>query len=979
MEAYVYGGKEHYIQAFNAIAMLSGTDSISSLIRLVMLMGLVMVLAQVAFTLQLRQVMNWFLSATTLLFVAFVPKSDVVIHDRVTVGAPTVVANVPIGLAFIFSVATTAGDRGIRLMETAFGDPEIAKWSENGMIYASRLVRELNQMRWIDEEFSQNMQSFITNCVFYDLADGQLQLQEIRDSDDLFTLITVDHAPNPGRSGPWLAGGSETIRTCDQIATGLVNAVEAARTLSETRLARRMHPDDADAAARTMLSTEIEGAHTLLMGQSRNASDIFIQAMMVNSFREGIGTFSAESGADISEFGLTRAELQTHNTNMFNAALAMKWIPYLKVVLEIMFYSMFPLLFPFMLLPGSMGLIRSYFMGFIVLQAWGPLFVIANKIMMIAATSWTQAEAYDPSANGDAGTITLFNMQSIAEANSDIASIAGMMTIMIPVIAHQLAQGASAIASQSESLLSSVRAGASDGARDATTGNLSLASTGYDTHRFDQTFGNQTQMSHSIDVGSVTSNTQAGARHTFAPDGSEIYDNSGALSQTGLGNQFTRTIGSQFERRASEAQQYAQSWSRSATDSREAGASVLFGDREATHSMTQSILSDGSNATVEQRESAAIVQRHNAHVDQAYSQAVQEQSAVNMGIDGAVSAGVRGSAGLEVFGTGGAAFGEASATARAGWSENDSETFRADYRESLSSDEQRELNNALATVSGFSSSATYSQGGGIQNTAMRDAQDHFRQAQRYEESASQARSIQQQAQESAAEYESGNLTWSQPLQDQFLNFVSTQSRPDGSFYGSGAGWQDDVTDMIRHGDRTGELQGLLQGFADAQLPTLPQIGDIGEFEVGGAGLIDHGQIDGARQQAGDITTSITGTSTELSAANASLGVNPAAVDAIDGARGASAATGAEIDQRGTQFDQPLFDGLPRMDEMRRSNEVRETVADGSSFRPDFSFLDEGLPGSPASIANQIGQSQTRAEYEAELEAMEGFATRFNER
>ncbi|GLK53547.1 MULTISPECIES: conjugal transfer protein TraG N-terminal domain-containing protein [Alphaproteobacteria] len=979
MEAYVYGGKEIYVQAFNAIAIMSGLDSVSSLIRLVLLIGLAMVLIQVAFTNKVKEILSWFLTATTILAVGFVPKSDVVIHDRIGGGAPTVVANVPLAVAFVFSVSSTAGDRMTSLMETVFGDPDIAKYSENGMIYGSRLMRELNQMRWIDEEYAQNMQSFLTNCVFYDLLEGDIELQDIRDSEDLFSLITVDHPPNPARSGPWLTDGAETIETCAYIAGELSSGADAARALSETYLARRLHPDDADAAARTLLSSEVAGAHTLLMNQARASSEVFIQAMMINSFRESVETFSAESGGELSGYGLARAELQTRNTNLFNAALAHKWIPYLKVVLEIMFFCMFPLLIPFMLLPGmGVSLIRSYFGGFIMLQSWGPLFVVLNKIMMVAAVSDTQAAAYDPTGGGDAGSITMFNLQSIADANSDIASIAGFMTMLIPVIASALALGVDRVASQSESLLSSVRAGASDAARDETTGNLSLGTTGYDTHRFNQTFGNQHQMNHSLEAGAASMNTASGGHIAITPDGREVYDNTGALSKTGTGAQFARAIGSQFERRASEAAQYAETWTESAAQSREEGASVLFSDRETVQSMAQSVLSEGSSATQEQRAAAAIVQRHNEHADQAYSQAVEEQAQLNYGVDGAITAGARASGGMELFGTGGAVFGEARVRGSAGWSEADRETIRSDYRESLSSDEQRELTDALATLNSFSTSAGYSESGGIQNSTARDAQQHFREAERFEESASRARSIQQQAQTAAAEYESGNLSFTQPLEDQFLQFVGTQRNDAGDIYSSQPFWQDEVTQMIVNGDRSPELQGLLQGFADAQLPHLPQIGDVSAFSVAGDDLVNYGQIDNAAARTGDVATRIGETAADLSTTNAGVGFNGEAMDAVQAGRDISGQVQDGIGGRSAEFDQPLFDGTPHMRDMRRANEEREDVADGMP-KPDFTFLPDGMPGSPATNAiGQVGQMQNTQEIEADIAAMEGFATRFSE-
>ena len=85
---------------------------------------------------------------------------------------------------------------------------------------------------------------------------------------------------------------------------------------------------------------------------------------------------------------------------MLSARLSQKWVPILKMVLEILFYSMFPILAPFFFLPGmGIQLIKQYLTGFLILQAWGPLYVVLNKIMMHAAIISSQAAAVDGAAH----------------------------------------------------------------------------------------------------------------------------------------------------------------------------------------------------------------------------------------------------------------------------------------------------------------------------------------------------------------------------------------------------------------------------------------------------------------------------------------------------------------------------------------------------------------------------------------------------
>ena len=61
----------------------------------------------------------------------------------------------------------------------------------------------------------------------------------------------------------------------------------------------------------------------------------------------------------------------------------MKWVPILNIVLTVVFYAMFPVLFPLFLMPETgVSTLRGYVTGFFYLAAWGPLYVVLHMIMM---------------------------------------------------------------------------------------------------------------------------------------------------------------------------------------------------------------------------------------------------------------------------------------------------------------------------------------------------------------------------------------------------------------------------------------------------------------------------------------------------------------------------------------------------------------------------------------------------------------------
>ena len=65
MEIFTIGGGEYIVNVLNAVSAWTGGGGFRSLLRVVMVMGLIYSLLVVAFTLNFRAWMNWFLQATT--------------------------------------------------------------------------------------------------------------------------------------------------------------------------------------------------------------------------------------------------------------------------------------------------------------------------------------------------------------------------------------------------------------------------------------------------------------------------------------------------------------------------------------------------------------------------------------------------------------------------------------------------------------------------------------------------------------------------------------------------------------------------------------------------------------------------------------------------------------------------------------------------------------------------------------------------
>ena len=102
LEVFSIGGGEYIVNVLNAVAVLAGGGGFRSMLQVMMVMGLTYILVVVAFSLDWRQWMRWFMGATLMYGALVVPTVDVKVTDRINPSlAPAVVPNVPVGLAAV--------------------------------------------------------------------------------------------------------------------------------------------------------------------------------------------------------------------------------------------------------------------------------------------------------------------------------------------------------------------------------------------------------------------------------------------------------------------------------------------------------------------------------------------------------------------------------------------------------------------------------------------------------------------------------------------------------------------------------------------------------------------------------------------------------------------------------------------------------------------------------------------------------------
>ena len=527
LEVFTVGGGDYLVNTFNAIAAWTGSGGFKALIRVCMVMGLIYALLVTAMELDWRAWFRWFIQSTLIYLVLMVPTVTVKVTDRVNPGlAPATVANVPIGLAAMASFTSQVSDYLTRTAETVFVMPAALNYSTGGFVYGARMWDKVRGFEIRDPVFKANVDGYLKQCAYYDILLGTKSLKLLSEAPDLWAELGVNAATNRGMK--YLTDtGAGTVdiegKTCAEAWTLINNQWDAQITAYALPFAHTMYPKLTQAAAGAKLAADVPVVSQLLTGTAMTRNQFFKQKSMVDAFEAAQLDFG---NADADSFALQRADTQTRNAMTTAAEQGLIWIPVLGVVLTVVFYALFPIVFPLLLFPRTgIGTLKGYFSGFFYLSAWGPIYVLIHSFIMDRLTSQTNALA--------AGSVNLANWAGIDAVNQDVATMAGFLMMSVPVLALMVMRGTMSVANNLGSMLAPVQSGSDAAALERTTGNYAYGDVSYGNLNADNRQMSQWNTAPNLLAGSAHSGFREADGRMFNEYGSgnTVIDTNSAISQ----------------------------------------------------------------------------------------------------------------------------------------------------------------------------------------------------------------------------------------------------------------------------------------------------------------------------------------------------------------------------------------------------------------------------------------------------------------
>ncbi|MCI8125071.1 conjugal transfer mating-pair stabilization protein TraG, partial [Klebsiella pneumoniae] len=541
LEVYAIAGGDWLRGNLNAIAAFMGTGTWSTIEKMCIAISVLIVAGNWVKKHNVMDLLGWVFSLT-LVSMLVVIRTPVQIIDYSNVAQVYEVDNVPIGLAIPASLTTRVGNALIQSYEMVFALPDSVTYSKTGMLFGSNLVAKSTDFLSQNPQITTLFSDYVQNCVMGDIfLNHKYTFEELLNSPDPYTLIFANPSPLRG-----VFDKNNQFQTCEEASRDLKSALALdTQTGGKTwnyyvrqLFGGKPNPD-------LLFSQMIGDSYNYFYSSGQSAGQIIRQNVTMNALRSGIQSYAARSGDTASLVNIANTS-SLEKQRLAQATMghqALRTLPLMQTVIMGIMIGMFPIMvMAAMFNMMTLQVLKGYVFALIWLQTWPLLFAILNSAM-----------AYYAKQNGV--PVVLSELSQVQLKNSDIATTAGYIAVMIPPLSWGIVKSMGAAFSSAYSHFSSSGLSAtSQAASGVVDGNYSFANM-----QMENVSGYSWGTNSTTSFGQMSRQLANGGMSTQTRDGSMVWDSGGAMSKLPVDINVGRQIASAQQQMAREADVQAES------------------------------------------------------------------------------------------------------------------------------------------------------------------------------------------------------------------------------------------------------------------------------------------------------------------------------------------------------------------------------------------------------------------------------------
>ncbi|MEH3297017.1 conjugal transfer mating pair stabilization protein TraG [Raoultella planticola] len=541
LEIYTIAGGDWFRGNLNAIAAFMSTGTWSTIEKMCIAFSVLIVASSWVKKHNIMDLVGW-VFALTLVSMLVVIRKPVQIIDYSNVSQVYQVDNVPIGLAIPASLTTRVGNALIQGYEMIFSLPDSVTYSKTGMLFGSNLVAKSTDFISQNPEITTLFSDYVQNCVMGDIfLNHKYSFEELLNSPDPYTIIFSNPSPLRG-----VFDKKNQFRTCQEASRDLKAALAldtqtGGKTWSyyvRQLFGGKPNPD-------VLFSQMIGDSYNYFYSSGQSAGQIIRQNVTMNALRSGIQSYAARSGDTASLVNIANTS-SLEKQRLAQATMghqALRSLPMMQTVVMGIVIGLFPIMvMAAMFNMMTMQVLKGYIYALMWLQSWPLLYAILNSAM-----------AYYAKQNGV--PVVLSELSQLQLKNSDIATTAGYISMMIPPLTWAMIKSMGAGFSSAYShFASSGLSSTSQASSSVVDGNYSFSNM-----QTDNVSGNSWNTNSNTAFGQMSRQLGNGGMGTQTRDGSMVWDSSGAMSKLPVDINVGRQIASAQQQMARESDVQAQS------------------------------------------------------------------------------------------------------------------------------------------------------------------------------------------------------------------------------------------------------------------------------------------------------------------------------------------------------------------------------------------------------------------------------------
>ncbi|MBV5129460.1 conjugal transfer mating-pair stabilization protein TraG, partial [Klebsiella pneumoniae] len=420
--------------------------------------------------------------------------------------------------------------------------PDSVTYSKTGMLFGSNLVAKSTDFLSQNPQITTLFSDYVQNCVMGDIfLNHKYSFEELLNSPDPYTLIFANPSPLRG-----VFDKNNQFQTCEEASRDLKSALALdTQTGGKTwnyyvrqLFGGKPNPD-------LLFSQMIGDSYNYFYSSGQSAGQIIRQNVTMNALRSGIQSYAARSGDTASLVNMANTS-SLEKQRLAQATMghqALRTLPLMQTVIMGIMIGMFPIMvMAAMFNMMTLQVLKGYVFALIWLQTWPLLFAILNSAM-----------AYYAKQNGV--PVVLSELSQVQLKNSDIATTAGYIAVMIPPLSWGIVKSMGAAFSSAYSHFSSSGLSAtSQAASGVVDGNYSFANM-----QMENVSGYSWGTNSTTSFGQMSRQLANGGMSTQTRDGSMVWDSGGAMSKLPVDINVGRQIASAQQQMAREADVQAES------------------------------------------------------------------------------------------------------------------------------------------------------------------------------------------------------------------------------------------------------------------------------------------------------------------------------------------------------------------------------------------------------------------------------------